>query len=70
MKYVGIKEVQKAIEEDNVTTVYVGKDAEEHIIANLIKMCEEKNISIKYIETMEELGKMAGIEVKSAAAAE
>ena len=70
MNYIAVRGQGDPNDEDDVTTVYVGKDAEEHVTANLIKMCEEKNISIKYIETMEELGKMAGIEVKSAAAAE
>ncbi|MBQ8298399.1 MAG: ribosomal L7Ae/L30e/S12e/Gadd45 family protein [Clostridia bacterium] len=70
MKYVGIKQVLKAVENNEVKTVYVGDDAEEHVTAKLIKLCKEKNIEIKHIKTMEELGKMAEIEVKSAAAAE
>ena len=70
MKYVGIKQVLKAVENDEIKTVYIGDDAEEHVTAKLIKLCEEKNIEVKYVETMEKLGKMAGIEVKSAAAAE
>ena len=70
MKYVGIKQVLKAVENDEVKTVYIGDDAEEHVTAKFIKLCEEKNIEVKHVETMEDLGKMAGIDVKSAAAAE
>lgn len=70
MKYVGIKQVLKAVEEGIVETVYIGDDAEEHVTAQLIKMCEERNIVVKHIPTMEELGRLAGIDVKASAAAE
>ncbi len=70
MKYVGVKQVLKAVESGEVKIVYVGDDAEKHVTAQLIKLCNEKNVEIKHLQTMEELGKLAGIEVKSAAAAE
>ena len=70
MKYVGIKQVLKAVEEGVVKTVYIGDDAEEHVTAQLIKMCEEKNIVVKHVSTMEELGRLAGIDVKASAAAD
>ena len=70
MKYVGVKQVKKAIENGEVSTVYVGDDAEPHVIAPLLKLCEENKIEIKHIATMEALGEMANVEVKSAAAAE
>lgn len=70
MKYVGIKQVLKAVEEGVVKTVYVGDDAEEHVTAQLIKLCKEKNVVVKHISTMEELGHLAGIDVKASAAAE
>lgn len=70
MKYVGVKQVLKGIELGDVKLVYVGDDAEKHVTEALIKLCKEKNIELKHIKTMEELGKLAGIEVKSAAAAE
>ena len=44
MKYVGVKQVIKAVENGEVSTVYVGDDAEPHVIAPLLKLCEEKNI--------------------------
>lgn len=60
----------KALEENKVKVVYVADDAEKHVTEKLIKLCKENKIEIKHIETMVELGKMAGIEVKSAAAAD
>ena len=38
MKYVGIKEVLKAVESENVSKVYVGKDAEQHVVNELLKI--------------------------------
>ena len=70
MKYVGLKQVLKAIETKDITKVYIGKDAEKHIIDEIMDTCNGKNVEIIEIETMAELGKMAGIEVKAATAAE
>ncbi len=70
MKYVGVKQVLRAAQNDEVKVVYIAKDAEKRVTEELIKVCTEKNIDINYIETMEELGKLAGVDVKSSAAAE
>lgn len=70
MKYVGIKQVLKAAQEGETSRVYIGKDAEEHVLRELLATCEEKQIEVVPIETMEELGKMAGIEIGASAAAE
>ena len=70
MKYVGIKQVLKAAKSSDITKVYVGMDAEKRVVEELINICNEKQIEIVYIETMKELGKLAGIEVRAAVAAE
>ena len=70
MKYVGIKQVLKAAKEGNVVKVYIGEDAEEHVLSELIKTCDDKNIEIIKIKTMAELGKLAGIDIGASAAAE
>jgi large subunit ribosomal protein L7A len=70
MKYVGIKQVLKAAKSCEVTKVYIGKDAEEHVVQELILVCNENKIEIVYIETMEDLGKLAGIDIGAATAAE
>ena len=70
MKYVGIKQVLKAVKEGEVQKVYIGEDAETHILAELIKACNDNNIEIVKIKTMAELGKIAGIEIGASAAAE
>lgn len=70
MKYVGMNEVLKAVKNGDASKVYIGKDAEPCVLAELIASCNEKNIEIIEIETMQKLGEMAGIEVKAATAAE
>ena len=70
MKYVGVKQVIKAARENKVHTVYVGKDVETNVVSELISLCHQKDIQIHYVDSMKELGNMAKIEVKAAAAAE
>ena len=70
MKYVGLKQVLKAVENGEISKVYIGKDAEQHIQDKIISCCKAKNIEIVEIETMAKLGEMAGIEVKAATAGE
>ena len=70
MKYVGIKQVLKAAKAGEIKKVFIGKDAERRVVNDLIKICKEKHIEIIYIKTMSELGKLAGIEVEAAVAAE
>jgi large subunit ribosomal protein L7A len=70
MKYVGIKQVLKAVETGEVNKVYIGKDADMNIVGSLVQSCKDKNIEIIEIDSMEKLGQLAGIEVKAATAAE
>ena len=70
MKYVGIKQVLKAVKEETVEKVYIGENAEKHVLDELLKTCEDNNITVIKVKTMAELGKMAGIDIGAAAAAE
>ena len=60
----------KNVKEKSVKKVFIAKDAEAHVTAELIKLCETNNIEIVYVNTMAEIGKMAGIEVGSSCYAE
>ena len=70
MKYVGMKQVVKAVKEGKVNMVYIGKDAERCVTDDLQRLCKQKGVNITYVDTMKELGRMAGIEVKAATAAD
>ncbi|SUY48270.1 ribosomal protein L7AE family protein [Clostridium putrefaciens] len=66
-KVVGIKQVTKALNNDQGLKLYVAEDADSKITIPIVSIAEEKNIEIEYIPTMKYLGKMCGIEVGSAA---
>ena len=64
-KVIGVKQCQKLI--NNGKVLYVAKDADSKLISPLLKLAYENNVEIVEVSTMKELGKMSGIDVKSAA---
>lgn len=68
-KIVGTKQAKRAVENDEVELVYIAKDADGHIKDSLIKLCQERDVEICYVDTMKELGKACGIDVRAASAA-
>ena len=66
-KVIGIKQCLKHLKNDEGEVLYVAKDADVRLVSKLIQLAEEKNIKVVEIPTMIELGKMSGIDVKSAA---
>jgi large subunit ribosomal protein L7Ae len=66
----GTNETTKAIERGNADLVLIAEDVEpEEIVMHLPELAEEKGIQFVYVETQDELGRAAGLEVGSAAAA-
>ena len=63
MTYTGIKQVLKSIKENKAKKVYIAEDAERRVTEEAINLCKTKGIEITYIKTMQELGKIAKIEV-------
>lgn len=43
-KVVGTKQVAKAVEKGIVRKVYIAKDADQHITAPLLRLCEERGV--------------------------
>lgn len=68
-KVVGIKQATKALEKGIATTIVVAMDADEKIIKPLISLSEEKSVAVEKVESMQELGKLCGIQVGAAAIA-
>lgn len=68
-KVIGLKQVTKAINRDQVTCVFLGADADSKVTDPIKDLCREKDITIEAENTMAELGKAAGIGVKAAAVA-
>lgn len=68
-RVVGTKQTQKAVEKGQVQVVYVARDAEERVVAPIVRLSEEKSLELVLVDTMAELGKACRIKVGAAAAA-
>ena len=66
-KVIGVKQSIKAIKDGKGTVLYVAKDAERKIIIPLVEIALRNEIKVIEIDTMRDLGKMCGIDVKSSA---
>ena len=66
-KVIGVKQCRKFVKLGKGRVLYVAKDADARLISPLIELAEEMNVKIVEISTMNELGSMSGIDVKSAA---
>src|SRR6056297_2502107 len=66
----GTNETTKAVERGNAELVYVAEDVQpEEIVMHLPELADEKGIPFIFIETQDDVGHAAGLEVGSAAAA-
>ncbi len=68
-KTVGSKQTAKAVAKGLAEVVFIAQDAEEHVVRDIIRACEERGIQLVYVNSMDELGKACGIEVGAASAA-
>jgi large subunit ribosomal protein L7Ae len=66
----GTNETTKAVERGNAELIYVAEDVQpEEIVMHLPELADEKGISFVFIDTQDDVGHAAGLEVGSAAAA-
>lgn len=68
-KSIGTKQTAKAIEKGTTRTVFVAKDAEEHVTREIVKLARDKGLDLILVDSMVALGKACGIEVGAATAA-
>ncbi len=68
-KIVGVKQVKRALDSQEIELVFIAKDAENKITDQLVKKCSEKHIQVFYVENMKKLGDACGIDVNAATAA-
>ncbi|PZN11638.1 MAG: 50S ribosomal protein L7Ae-like protein [Bacillota bacterium] len=66
---VGTKQTLKAVLKGEARKVYVARDAEEHVVRDLIQACQTRGVAIEYVDTMSELGSACRIKVGAASAA-
>ncbi|WP_136715185.1 50S ribosomal protein L7Ae [Halorientalis salina] len=66
----GTNETTKAVERGNADLVFVAEDVQpEEIVMHLPELAEEKDVPYLFVESQDDVGHAAGLEVGSAAAA-
>jgi large subunit ribosomal protein L7Ae len=66
----GTNETTKAVERGNAALVFVAEDVSpEEVVMHLPDLCAEKEVPYLFVDTQDDIGHAAGLEVGSAAAA-
>lgn len=68
-KVVGAKQVKRALKESRVDKVYVAQDAEKRVTSGIVEHCNQMQIPIIYVRSMNKLGNACGIDINAAVAA-
>lgn len=66
---VGVKQTEKAVKRQAAELVFIGSDADERVTTRLKELCQMNNVPAVTTESMSEIGRACGINVKAAAAA-
>lgn len=66
---IGTNQTTKALQQNQVKSVYVARDAEPRVIESILGLARQRGLSVIWVETMKQLGKACGIEVGAATAA-
>ena len=68
-RVVGTKQVLHAVKEGRAARVFLCKDADEFIYRQVEAACEAAHVPVTVLESMEKLGKLCLVGVKTASAA-
>ena len=68
-KVVGLKQATKALENGKAKALFLAEDADERVVKPLLELSEKKQVAVEKVATMQELGRMCGIQVGAAAVA-
>lgn len=68
-RVVGTKQVLRALKDGRAQRVFLCKDADEFIYRQVEALCEETKTPLQVLDSMQELGKLCLVGVKTAAAA-
>ena len=66
---VGVKQTEKAVARQAAELVFIGSDADERVTGKLKDLCQTNGVPVVATESMIEVGRACGINVKAAAAA-
>ena len=67
-KVVGIKQLKKALKTDRIRVAFLARNADPALTEEAAALCAEKQIPVRWIDTMAELGTACGIAVGASAA--
>ena len=67
-RVVGTKQLLRALDEGRIARAFVARDADLLLTKRVVDRCFERNIPCTQVESMEQLGRACGIDVKAAAA--
>ncbi len=68
-RVVGTKQVLRAVRDGRAARVFLCKDADEFLYRQIEAACTEHNVPVTQMDSMEKLGKLCLVGVKTAAAA-
>lgn len=68
-RMVGTKQVLRTVKDGKAAHVFLSTDADEFIFRQVEAACEAARVPVTRVETMEKLGKLCLVGVKTAAAA-
>lgn len=66
---VGTKQTLRAVERGQAVAVFVARDAEAHVVRQLLGMCRQRGVPVHEVESMRLLGRCCGVEVGAASGA-
>lgn len=68
-KVVGIKQVKRALNSQEVEVLYLAEDSDEDLQNQILDLAIKNDVQVIKLETMKELGIACGIDVSAASAA-
>jgi large subunit ribosomal protein L7A len=68
-RVVGMRETLKRMTQGMAVGVFVAKDAEPRVIEEVVAQSQARGVPLEYVDSMDELGRLCGIEVGAACAA-
>ncbi|WP_181362796.1 ribosomal L7Ae/L30e/S12e/Gadd45 family protein [Sulfoacidibacillus thermotolerans] len=67
MRVVGLSSTLRALQKGHLIEVYLAKDAEHRVLQPLQKQCEERGISIVWVDSQLALGRACGLRIGTSA---
>ncbi len=68
-KVVGVKQTARALEKGGVKKVFVAADADKRVVQPIADACAKVGVPVESVESMQELGRLCGIQVGAATVA-